>query len=73
MNALQLKGSLRCAKISWIATGQTLQVPRRKYVANMWLCIRPKNVQKTILVRDQRVLAPVLSSMDNYNVDTREA
>ena len=34
MNELPLTGSLRWAKISWIATGQTLQVPRMKYVAN---------------------------------------
>ena len=68
MNELPLTGSLRWAKISWIATGQTLQVPRMKYVANG--CV---NVQKTILVRDERVLASVLSSMDKYNVNTREA
>ena len=57
-----------CAKISGIATGQTLQLARMECMAKG--CF---NVKKMILDRDNHFFAPVLLEMDLGDVETREA
>ena len=68
MNELSVIGPCIYAQISGITTGKTLQLATRKCMAK----VAPTS-EKTILMRDFRFFAALLSEMDLGNADTREA
>ena len=68
MNELPVVGSFCLRTDFWNRHGKTLQLTRRKCMANG--C---SDVQKTILLRDFRFFAALLSEMDLGNADTTKA